>query len=281
MLAVWAICWLPFLRGLTGAIAQVDQATQQIALGKFDARAPDQRNDEVGHLGAQINVMAGKLDGFVKSQKRFLGDIAHELSAPIARVQFALGILERRVESAHQPEFESLRDEVQEMSALVNELLSFSKASLEGGTVKLEALNVEELVRQVTARESVAVLAAVDPALSVQGNAVYLRRAIGNLLRNASRYAGEFGPIEISAVRQGDVIRISVADQGPGLPPESLAHIFEPFYRPSSSRTRDTGGVGLGLAIVKSCVEACGGTISCQNRYPKGFEVTMLLSSAD
>src|SRR5262249_45136289 len=108
----------------------------------------------------------------------------------------------------------------------------------------------------------------------------YLVRAISNLLRNAIRYAGEDGPITVTAVRKGEQVLVTVTDSGPGVPPDALEEIFAPFYRPESSRSRDTGGVGLGLAIVQSCVEPCQGTVVCRNRQPSGLEVTIALNTA-
>ena len=73
---------------------------------------------------------------------------------------------------------------------------------------------------------------------------------------------------------------MSVADHGPGVPPEALARLFDPFFRPETARTRETGGVGLGLAIVKSCVEACGGRVAVRNREPSGLELIFMLRVA-
>jgi two-component system sensor histidine kinase CpxA len=107
-----------------------------------------------------------------------------------------------------------------------------------------------------------------------------LSRALSNLIRNAVRYAGHAGPIEISAERLADGIAIRVSDSGPGVPPSELSRIFDPFYRVEASRSRETGGAGLGLAIVKTCVEACRGTVQARNRNPTGLEVTLRLPSA-
>src|SRR5262249_14182963 len=142
VIAVSVACWLPFIRGLTRAIAQMDRATAHIAEGRFDTQVAVNRSDELGDLGAQINRLAARLDSFVKNQKRFLGDIAHELCAPIARVQFAVGILEQKAGDEQRPRVAALYEEVQEMSALVNELLSFSKAGLNPETVPLAAVDV-------------------------------------------------------------------------------------------------------------------------------------------
>jgi two-component system sensor histidine kinase CpxA len=76
------------------------------------------------------------------------------------------------------------------------------------------------------------------------------------------------------------MISIIVADNGPGIPEAELESVFKPFYRPELARQRETGGVGLGLAIVRTCVEACGGTVQCRNRSPKGLEVEIKLPIA-
>jgi two-component system sensor histidine kinase CpxA len=261
----------------------MDRVTQQIAEGKFDAQVASERSDELGHLGGEIDRLAARLRGFVTNQKRFLGDIAHELSAPIARIQFALGILEQRTSEAEQPHVARLNEEIQEMSSLVNELLSFSKAGLAMGSVPMTAVNVAAVAQRVATRESLtgaAIEVNVPAELTVTANEAYLQRSISNVLRNAVRYAAQAGPIAVTAARTGKDVAISITDAGPGLPESELEEVFAPFYRPESARTRETGGVGLGLAIVKSCIEACGGTVGCRNRKPAGLEVWMRLPAA-
>ena len=107
-----------------------------------------------------------------------------------------------------------------------------------------------------------------------------LFRALANVVRNAVRYAGQAGPITVSALRQDDAVVVTIADQGPGVPEASLQQIFDPFFRAESSRSRDTGGVGLGLAIVKTCVEACQGNVTARNRDPRGLEIRIVLKVA-
>jgi two-component system sensor histidine kinase CpxA len=93
------------------------------------------------------------------------------------------------------------------------------------------------------------------------------------------KYAGDAGPIEAAAQRDGGDIILSISDCGPGVPPEALAQIFDPFYRVDVSRARETGGTGLGLAIVKTCIESCGGRVRCLNRKPHGLAVVMTLAA--
>lgn len=278
-------CWLPFVRGVTRSIRRMDLATEQIAQGRFDRPVMEQRRDELGHLGAQINRMADRLEVFVKNQKRFLGDIAHELAAPIARVQFALGILEQRAEEAQQPHVSVLRGEIQEMSELVNELLMFSKAGMQPASAPAKRVDLAPVIERAVSHQAPGAgtiqVMPVAQGVAALAHEPYLLRAISNLLRNALRYAGEAGPIVVEARRVDGRVLVTVTDCGPGLPPESLDAVFEPFYRPESARSRDTGGAGLGLAIVKSCVEACGGTVVCRNRKPSGLEVAISLPAAD
>lgn len=280
VIGVSVACWLPFIRGLTRSIAHMDRVTQQIAEGRFDIQAAATRSDELGHLGQQIDRMATRLQSFVGNQKRFLGDIAHELCAPIARIQFALGILEQKAEEGQRGSVAALHEEVQEMSGLVNELLSFSKAGMDSGRAPVAPVSVRSVVDRAVAREAfggVAVETQVADDLAVMANEGLLLRAVANVVRNAVRYAGEAGPITVSASREGESVAIVVADSGPGLPTEELEQVFTPFYRPDTARTRETGGAGLGLAIVRTCVEACGGTVVCRNRAGGGLEVVLRL----
>jgi two-component system, OmpR family, sensor histidine kinase CpxA len=283
VVAVSMLCWVPFIQSLTRSIAQMDRATARIAAGHFDTAVDGRRGDELGHLGEQINHMSSRLQSFVKNQKRFLGDIAHELCAPIARIQFALGILEQKAEAAQQPHVAALHDEIQEMSALVNELLSFSKAGLQPGAASpLTQVNIAAVVRRAVSREcsaGTAVEVDVPTALTGMAAEALLQRAIANVLRNAVRYAAAAGPISISARKESHQVAIAVADCGPGLPDSELEVVFAPFYRPETARARETGGVGLGLAIVQTCVQACRGTVVCRNRTPSGLEVTIRLDA--
>lgn len=271
LFAASALLWWPFVRGLTRSLAQMRGATERVARGDFAVRVDESRGDELGHLGAAVNAMTGRLEGFVGGQKRFLGDIAHELCSPLARMEMALGILEQRTPIDLRERVGDVREEVREMSTLVNELLAFSKAGLQGTAAARERVALAPLVEAAVTRETDGARVVIDiPAdLVVTAAPSLLTRAIANILRNARHYAGTAGPIEITASRTPSRpaspttpshILLTVADHGPGVPVEALPRLFDPFFRVDPARTRETGGVGLGLAIVKSCVEACGGT---------------------
>jgi two-component system, OmpR family, sensor histidine kinase CpxA len=143
-------------------------------------------------------------------------------------------------------------------------------------------VSLAEIARTVIAREArdhAAMEIEIASTLSVLAEPELLSRALGNVVRNAVHYAGMAGPIRIAATaRNGDVV-LTVSDQGPGVPPETLHRLFDAFFRPEAARTREGGGTGLGLAIVKTCVEACGGKVNARNLEPHGLEIEMRLKS--
>lgn len=283
VILVSAVCWLPLIRGLTHSISQLTAATSSIAEGKLETRVSLDRRDELGQLSEAINGMAGRLSGFVHGQRRFLSDVAHELCTPLSRIQVSMGILDQRAREDQKEYVKGLQEEVEHMSGLVNELLLFSRIQISAAAVCLTKVNVADTVVRVLERESserASIQTHIDRQTEVMAQPDYLFRSLANVVRNAIRYAGDCGPIEISAEEKNGVVSISIADNGPGIPEAELEEVFKPFYRPEFARQRETGGVGLGLAIVRSCVEACGGTVTCRNRLPKGLTVEIRLRIA-
>ena len=281
-MGVSILCWLPLVRGLTGSITQMTHATAKIAEGAFDTQVTVKRQDELGLLGASINRMAARLGAFTHGQKRFLGDVAHELRSPLGRMQLALGILDRKVDESGAAYVKDLADDVRVMASLTDGLLEFAKAEMRQGAVELGPVNLAEVVWRAVKAESrngVQLEVEVDPLLMVNGEAECLFRAVANVLRNSVRYAGEQGPIVVAAGRIRGEVNLTVSDAGPGVPNDAVDQIFAPFYRLEYARDRESGGAGLGLAIVKSCVEVCGGRVSCRNLEPQGLEVSMVLAA--
>ncbi|NOT61014.1 MAG: HAMP domain-containing histidine kinase [Acidobacteria bacterium] len=286
MVVLSMLFWLPFVSRLTRFIGKMTRATEHIADERFDVRVNDQRSDELGRLGKAINHLTERLSGFVTGQRRFLGDISHELNTPLARMQVALGILEDRVVPAHRAYVTDVQEEVQLMSKLVTELLDYSKAGIKAQAVKRENVALKPLAQQVIARESAgydaaAIAVEIDDALTVHANAELLARALGNVLRNTLHYAGAAGPITLAAHQVSEQVSLRIVDCGPGVPEAALNKLFDPFYRLETDRARATGGAGLGLAIVKSCIEACQGSVTARNRQPHGLEVIFTLPTSE
>jgi two-component system sensor histidine kinase CpxA len=274
--------WIPMVRNITRPLTRMTRATEKIARGRFDVVLHEPRADEIGRLAKGINHMTARLSVFVKGQKRFLGDVAHELGSPIARIQFGLGALEQRVNRENRRRVVDVMEDIDHMSKLVNELLAFSRTQMNTQTVKLEKISLLPVVQAAVKRETTPVpeiIIKIDPEISVVASAELLTRALANLVRNAVKYAGDNGPIYVLAEKKKDTVSIEVRDKGPGVSEDFLDQLFEPFFRPEPSRDRDSGGVGLGLAIVKTCVETCRGKVTARNLKPRGFAVTILLKT--
>lgn len=272
-LVLSALLWMPFVRGITGFIGTLNHAAGRIAHGKFDERIEKQRSDELGELSTSVNTMAAQLGDYMREQKRITADVAHELCSPIARMQMALGVVEQRSTPDQSTYLQKLDRELQHMAKLVEEVLAFSKAETIPDRETPEDLDLRELLQNILAREAPEngiQLDIGDIKLHSLRNA--LDRGIGNVVRNAIRYAKD---LEITAKAENGRVIIEIADRGPGVPEEALSRLFEPFYRPEAARGRNTGGSGLGLAITKRCIEACQGTITAQNREGGGLLVSI------
>jgi two-component system sensor histidine kinase CpxA len=280
VILISVLMWIPLVRHITRPLGRMTIATEEIAKGKFDQVVLEKRHDEIGRLSEAISHMTSRLRGFVNGQKQFLRDVAHELGSPIARIQFGIGILEQHMDNENMNRLEDVAEDVAHLSNLVNELLSFSKADLNPEKVKLEPLILAPIAEKIAHREGIAsdeITLEIAPDLRVMANRDLLSRALSNLVRNAVAYGGQSGPIMIKAKKEEHGVNIEVQESGPGVPDSLIDKIFEPFFRPETSRDRETGGVGLGLSIVKTCMDACGGTVTARNLYPKGFSVTLNL----
>ncbi len=274
-LAVSALLWMPFVRGITDFIGTLNTAAGRIAHGKFNERIEKQRSDELGELSTSVNAMAAQLGDYMREQKRITADVAHELCSPIARMQMALGVVEQRSTPEQASYLQKLDHELQHMAKLVEEVLAFSKAETIPDCEITEDIDLRELLQNVLTREAPENdihLDIGDIKLHSLRNA--LDRAIGNVLRNAVRYAKD---IQITARAENSRILIQIADRGPGVPEEAVTRLFEPFYRPETARGRTTGGSGLGLAITKRCIEGCGGRVMARNRNGGGLVVEIEL----
>jgi two-component system sensor histidine kinase CpxA len=277
VLALSLAFWTPFVWGITRYIRRLTVAADRIAAGQFKISLPSRGNDELGNLGHAIESMANRLDHLVSGQKRFLGDAAHELCAPLARLRTGLGILEMKLGDGDQARMSSIEADAQELATLVEEILAFSRAG--NRTPRRQSVLLETLLREVVAREGgdPDPEIKIPPGLTVVADPTLLGRAIGNLIRNSRVHGGLDAKVVIAAFEDTDFVTITVTDDGPGVSPDELPRLFEPFYRPDRSRSRDTGGSGLGLAIVRAAIEACGGETSASLPPSGGFSVAIRL----
>lgn len=266
VIVISVVWWVPMVRHLTRPLHSMVKATEEISRGKFNVSVDSERSDETGVLASSIVYMASRLENFIKGRQRFLADVAHELCSPLARLRMGLGILENSIDD--KKKIENVSEEIDNMSELINELLSFSMAEFNPDSLQLSAVNIRDLISKVVEREKGVIdirIFHVDNKVHVMAREELLTRAVSNLLRNAERYAGEAGPVSIKTVKKEGFIFIKVEDSGNGVPESELENLFDPFFRLEPDRGRDSGGAGLGLAIVKTCVEACQGSVRAYN----------------
>ena len=275
--------WIPIIRTITRPLGKITRATESMARGHFEVQLDERRSDEIGSLTQSINEMAKRLNGYLTGQRRFLADISHELSSPIARAKLALSIAEPETDGKAQKRIRNALGELENMSDLVNKLLALTRTEVGPQKIRLIPVDMLEAARRAVEEENTGdadIRIDMQPDITALADPELLSRALVNLVRNAVNYAGAAGPITISAHQSVDMVTIEIRDLGPGVPAMELDYIFEPFYRAEASRSRKTGAVGLGLAVVKSCVEACKGTVTATNLSPRGFSVTVSLPSS-
>lgn len=282
ILGMSALFWLPLVRRITRPLAEVTALTEEIAEGKFQNQVNLNQPDEIGRLAQAVDQMAHRLQGLVGGQRRFLGDVSHELCAPIARLQMALGVFSQNATPEQQPLLDDLREEVEQMAGLVDELLCFTRTG-EPAVVELQAVPLQPLVQELLKREA----PKLDATVTIPGDLAAraapdrLERALGNLFRNAQQHAATGRKLEICATvdQEDQSIELTITDAGPGVPADSLDRLFDPFYRPEDARTRETGGTGLGLAIAKTAIEACDGSLHARLPATGGLEFVVRLTS--
>lgn len=266
-------------RYLAQPIRRIRDAAAAFAAGDLSARAGarlGRRRDEAGDLVREFDRMADRVAAGIEAQRRFIGDVSHEIKSPLARLSMALGLARREAGEVAGPRFDRMERELDTVSRLVRELLMLS--SLQGSTapgrsdpVDLAAVvqeAVDDLTFQWRERAHAIRLIRRGGPLWVAGDAALLRRVAENVLANALFYTPDGTEVDAVLDRAGAWARLVVRDRGPGVPPAALPHLFEPFYRVDAARARNTGGVGLGLAICKRAVELHGGRISAANAAP-------------
>ena len=272
MLAIFALLCYGLARQLTSPLRKMQKTIERFGRGDFTARVNSRRGDELGQLGRTVDQMAERIEGLLKSQRRLLQDISHELRSPLARLGVAVEL--GRGGGSPDTAFNRIEREADRLNLLVGELIQVTRAEGDPAGLTTEPLRLDELVRVIVddvhieaERHHIALDLDVCEA-EMEGNPELLRRAVENIVRNAIRYSPDGGRVQVSLKLAGAQYRIAVRDFGSGVPNEALMQIFDPFYRVEEDRGRTSGGVGLGLAIAKRAVELHHGSIRASNQWP-------------
>ncbi len=270
LLAVAALIAFPLARHLVKPIRQLAHGTHELTQGNYAVTLPAQRRDEFGELARDFNELALTLTANDNSRKRWLADISHELRTPLAILRGELEAILDGVRPADSAHLQSLHQEVQHLSRLVDDLHSLTTADIGGLQYRKSECDVAELWRdQCVAHrknfETAGLTLAVQiPAQEIElyGDEDRLRQLLDNLLDNSRKYTAAGGRVQVDVNALSNGVELLVQDSAPGVPAAALPKLFDHLFRVDDSRNRATGGSGLGLAICQRIVAAHAGEIS-------------------
>jgi two-component system OmpR family sensor kinase len=275
-------------------LADMADTAGQIAAGDLSQRVEraDDRT-EAGKLGAALNVMLEQIEEAFDERaateerlRRFVADASHELRTPLTSIRgyaelWRAGGLRDSDELGEA--MRRMEQEARRMGLLVDDLLLLARLDqgrpLETAPLAFDRL-VDDSVRDARAVEPDRPIDVTVEPVTVIGDDHRLRQVVGNLLANARLHTPAGTPVHVSLRATGDQARLEVADEGPGMPADEAARIFERFYRADKARTRAKGGSGLGLSIVAAVAEAHGGRVSVDTAPGRGARFVVELPTA-
>ncbi|MEP4377602.1 MAG: ATP-binding protein [Alphaproteobacteria bacterium] len=254
---------LLFVRRLTQPLSELAQAARSAGHGDHSIRILERGAREMREATAAFNTMQDQIARFEDERTRTLAAVGHDLRTPITSLRIRAEMLG---DDAREPIIRTL----DEMAVMADGLVAFARG--DGDVEEKQAVDIGELLEGFC-NEMGAALTIEGDAI-VAGRPVALKRAFGNLIDNASRY-GHTARVRMTG--KDMELAIEIEDDGPGIPPERLDHMFEPFVRGEDSRSSDTGGAGLGLSIARQIIRSHGGTIVLSNMVPNGLKVSVAL----
>lgn len=281
--ATAALFWLAAV-GVVMPLRRIAASIAAFGQGDLATRVKTNRPDEIGQLARSFNNMAERLEKLIVSERRLLGDISHELRSPLARLKFAVKLARTSPDS--KAALDRIERDVDRIAALVSDIVEITFVEGDPALRHSEPVQIADVVKDVVCDCTVEAEARGcrmqlhgSTEASVTGSRELVRRAIENVLRNAIRYSPENSWIEVTMEDDAHATTIVVRDYGPGVPEESLARLFDPFFRVEEARNTNGGGSGLGLSIAKRAVLAHQGTIVAENAKP-GLRVRIVLPLA-
>lgn len=285
LIAAGLLCFL-LARHIANPIRQLQSAASRISEGDFSVRASPalaQRNDELADLSRDFDAMADRIQSLLHKQQELLGDISHELRSPLTRLTVSLELARRGDASA----FDRIETDLKRLGELIDQILTLTRLQTQPDRGTLIPVSLRTILESIVddARlegqsENKSVLLDQPADCRIKCDPNLLRSCIENVVRNALRYTRPETLVAVRVAVNGGAppsAEILVADEGPGVPPEALPRLFEPFFRVSGARDRSSGGTGLGLAISQKVAKLYGGSIEARNYERGGLEVKITL----
>ncbi|MFB1487050.1 MULTISPECIES: ATP-binding protein [unclassified Thiocapsa] len=281
-----AVVSLMLTRFIVLPIRRLQLAGQQVAAGDLSVRVAHtvgNRTDDIARLAHDFDVMTERVEALLESQQRLMRDVSHELRSPLARLRALLSIARQRAGDADAPQIDRMETEIERLDELIGEILTYSRLETQDHITR-HATDIVDLVQNVVydaeleGQEADKQIRLDAPAsLLLKLDSGLIQRAVENVIRNALKYTGEGTMIEVRILSESDSVRITVDDQGPGVPPNAIGQIFEPFYRVGDSRSTQSGSGGVGLAIAERSIRLHGGSMTARNRDSGGLRIEIVL----
>jgi signal transduction histidine kinase len=265
---------------LTAPLKRLSEAAANIAEGRLDTRVDSsllKRHDEIAFLARNFDVMAERIEALVTGQRRLLGDVSHELRSPLSRLIVALSLVKQGPAEEAAENLDRIGLEARRLDTLIGQLLTLTRIDTgtdRGSPTRFDLTNLVQEVAadadfEARARNRHCAITRAD-ACTVAGFEELMRSAIENVVRNAIRYTADGTTVEISLTCGESEMNLAVRDYGPGVPPEMLTEIFQPFRRVANG---NADGAGLGLAIAERAVQVHSGEIHAANAPGGGLIV--------
>ncbi|MEM9573239.1 MAG: HAMP domain-containing sensor histidine kinase [Pseudomonadota bacterium] len=247
----------PLVRSVTARLERLQKSVEEIGDGALGARVNLEGKDEVASVARSFNATAERIERLVQSQKLLLAHASHELRTPLARIRMGIEFLQNKDDPARR---EALQRDIEELNALIEELLTLSRLDAPSSDNDLEDVDLLALAAIECANYKGCTLSG-ERLPTVRANGRLLQHLIRNLLDNAKHHGAT--PITVDLASSGNSVSLSVTDAGPGIPDELKEHVFEPFRR--GPDRQNVPGYGLGLTLVKRIVASLKGEIRIQN----------------
>ncbi|HEY53792.1 MAG TPA: HAMP domain-containing protein [Caldilineae bacterium] len=280
---------LLFSRSIVRPVEALTAAARKMGQGDLEQRVDISTQGEIGDLARAFNIMADGLARQEKLRRNMVSDVAHELRTPLSNLRGYLEALRDGVLTPTPPLIDSLYEETMILNHLVDDLQDL--ALIEAGQLQLmqEPTLVEEIVIRIVhqmepfaAQKDLTIAVKLPPELPlVDVDCDRIGQVLRNMINNAISYSSPGGTITISARVRMAMVELSVEDEGVGIDPKHLPHIFDRFYRADRSRARATGGSGLGLAIARQIIEAHGGRVQIKSVPDRGTIVIFTMPVSD
>ncbi|MFS0647181.1 HAMP domain-containing sensor histidine kinase [Siminovitchia sp. 179-K 8D1 HS] len=282
---VTAIIILILSRIIAGPLIKMKEATKELSQGNFSIQLENKSNDELGELAESIQLLSNELNHLKTERNEFLASISHELRTPLTYIKGYAEVAKREHLGIDErlSYLNVITEESTKLTTLVTELMQLAQLDNNTFSIQEELFSVSDSLKRISQKtlpafkqEDKNLLIICPENIQIYADPVRFEQIILNLLENARKYSPKGAITTIEVSKKDTEIKISIHDEGKGIPDHDIPFIFERFYRVDKSRSRELGGTGLGLSIVKEIVDAHHWEIEVYSEINKGTTFTII-----